>query len=69
MPLQIVIKPAQSTQPTLNGSSRKGDLYVKIIVQLPTKLSRQQIAVMEEYAKLENATTSPKLIPLESLSR
>lgn len=53
----------------INGSSRKGDLYVKIIVQLPTKLSRQQIAVMEEYAKLENATTSPKLIPLESLSR
>ena len=51
------------------NSSRKGDLYVKIIVQLPTKLTRQQIAVMEEYARLENATTSPNLIPLENLTR
>ena len=51
------------------GSSRKGDLYVKIIVQLPTKITRQQAAVMQEYAKLENATTSPELIPLASLAK
>ncbi len=51
------------------NSSRKGDLFIKVVVQLPTKLSRQQIAVMQEYAKLENATTSPSLIPLASLSR
>ncbi len=52
-----------------SNSSRKGDLYVKVIVQLPTKLSRQQQQVMMEYAKLENATTSPDLIPLSSLAR
>ena len=52
-----------------SSSGRKGDLYVKIIVQLPTKLTRQQQAVMEEYAKLENATKTPQLIPLASLTR
>ena len=51
-----------------SSSGRKGDLYVKIIVQLPTKLTRQQQAVMEEYAKLENATNTPQLIPLASLA-
>lgn len=49
------------------GTTRKGDLYVKIMVELPTKLTREQAAVMQEYARLENATTSPALIPLESL--
>lgn len=51
------------------NSSRKGDLYVKVIVQLPTKLSRQQQQIMQEYAKLENATTAPDLILLSSLAR
>ncbi len=49
------------------SSTKKGDLYVKIIVKLPTKLSRQMQQVMEEYARLENATTSPDLLTLESL--
>lgn len=77
---QITIKvPAGTTEGKLlrikdegvpyTGSSRKGDLYVKILVQLPTKISRQQAAVMQEYAKLENATTRPELIPLASLAK
>jgi len=75
----ITIKvPAGSTQGKLlrvkdegvpyGNSSRKGDLYIKLIVQLPTKLSREQVKVMEEYAKLENATTTPDMIPLEKLA-
>ena len=52
-----------------SGSARKGDLYVKVMVQLPAKLSRQQQKLMEEYAELENATKSPSLMPLSSLSR
>ncbi len=51
--------------PYANGT-HKGDLYVQVIVQLPTKLTRQQQIVMQEYAKLENATTSPELVPLSS---
>jgi len=51
------------------GSSRKGDLYVKILVQLPSKISREQQKIMQQYAALEKATTSPELVPLSSLSR
>ncbi len=51
------------------SSSKKGDLYVKVIVQLPTKLNRQQQKVMEEYAALENASKTPDLIALSSLGR
>ena len=53
----------------VTGTTRKGDLYVKVIVQLPTKLTREQQKVMEEYAKLEKATASPDLVPLAQLAR
>ncbi|MEE3313967.1 MAG: J domain-containing protein, partial [Treponema sp.] len=51
------------------NSSKKGDLYVKILVQLPSKISREQQKIMQQYAALEKATTSPDLVPLSSLSR
>lgn len=51
----------------VEGSSRKGDLYVKIMVQIPSKLSRQQIAAMEAFAALEKPTSSPELLTRESL--
>ncbi|MDE5898049.1 MAG: molecular chaperone DnaJ, partial [Treponemataceae bacterium] len=49
------------------GSSRRGDLYVKIMVQIPQHLSAQQKALLQQYVALENATSSPQLIPLSSL--
>lgn len=52
--------------PVLN-SSRKGDLYIKIIVQVPTKLSSRQKEILEEFLKIEGATTSPQPLPLSSL--
>lgn len=51
----------------VSGTSRKGDLYVKVMVQLPSHISSEQRRLMEEYAKLEGATTSPNLIELSSL--
>ena len=50
------------------GDSRKGDLYVKVIVQIPTRLTSEQKKLMEEFARIENATTSPHCVPLSSLS-
>ncbi|MBP3365795.1 MAG: molecular chaperone DnaJ [Treponema sp.] len=50
------------------SSSRKGDLYVKIIVQIPSKLNRQQIAAMEAFAALERPSSAPELLPRDSLS-
>ena len=51
------------------AEGRKGDLYVKIIVQIPTHLNSEQKRLMEEFARIENATTSPSCVPLASLSR
>ena len=51
------------------AEGRKGDLYVKIIVQIPTHLTSEQKKLMEEFARIENATTSPGCVPLASLSR
>lgn len=53
----------------VTGSSRKGDLYVKIMVQIPQRMSSQQKALLAEYSKLDNATTSPQPLPLSSLGR
>jgi molecular chaperone DnaJ len=51
------------------GSTRRGDLYVKVVVQIPAHLSSQQKTLLEQYLQLENATTTPQLIPLSSLNR
>ncbi len=53
----------------VSNTARKGDLYVKVIVELPTHISSEQKKLMEEYARLEGATTSPNLIELANLSR
>ena len=49
-----------------SGSS-KGDLYLKLIVELPAKINREQQQLMQQYAAIEKATTSPQQIPLASL--
>lgn len=49
------------------NSSRKGDLYVKIMVQIPTKLSSKQKDLLKQYLELENPPKEPKLIALNNL--
>ncbi len=50
------------------NTSRKGDLYIKILVQVPSRLSSKQKELLEEFSKLDNATTSPNPVPLSSLN-
>ena len=52
--------------PYANSASR-GDLKVKILVKTPTKLSGEQRRLLEQFAKIENATTSPECVSLDSL--
>ena len=52
----------------VTGTSRKGDLYIKFIVQLPTRLTKDQQALMQKFAEIENPTKTPTQIPLSSLS-
>lgn len=49
------------------NSNKKGDLYIKIIVQIPTKLSNKAKSLLEEVAKIEGEDEAPKLVPLSEL--
>ena len=51
------------------GSSRKGDLYVKLMVQIPQKLSGRQKELLQAYLDLENPPETPDLMPLSKLEQ
>ncbi len=50
-----------------SSTSRGGDLYVKVMVQVPTKISSKQKELLKQYLELENPTTTPQLMPLSKL--
>jgi molecular chaperone DnaJ len=50
------------------AGGRRGNLYIKLIVKVPEKLSRRGRELMEELAKVEGENDSPKPIPLSELS-
>jgi len=47
--------------------SQRGNLYIKLMVQIPEKLSRRGKELLEELAKIEGQNDSPKPIPLSEL--
>jgi molecular chaperone DnaJ len=49
-------------------SGRRGNLYIKLMVQIPSKLSRRGRELMEELAKVEGENSAPRPIPLSELS-
>ncbi|MDR0512416.1 MAG: molecular chaperone DnaJ [Treponema sp.] len=49
-------------------SNRRGNLYIKMMVQVPEKLSRRGKELMEELARTEGENNSPKPIPLSELA-
>ena len=49
------------------AGERKGDLYIKILVQVPTKLSSKAKALLEEVSKLEGENTTPTPVSLQDL--
>lgn len=51
----------------VTGSSRKGDLYVKVMVQVPNHLSSKQKDLLKQYLELENPPKEPDLIRLSEL--
>ncbi len=52
--------------PVANG--RKGDLYIKIMVQIPEKLSSKAKSLLEEVSRLEGENTSPEPMALSEIS-
>jgi molecular chaperone DnaJ len=49
------------------SGGRRGNLYIKLMVQIPARLSRRGRELMEEFAKVEGENSSPKPIPLSEL--
>ncbi|MBR6914591.1 MAG: molecular chaperone DnaJ [Treponema sp.] len=49
------------------SSGSRGDMKVKLIVKIPTRMTGEQKRLMEQFAKIENATTSPECVSLDSL--
>ncbi|MDR2467738.1 MAG: molecular chaperone DnaJ [Spirochaetaceae bacterium] len=47
----------------------KGDLYIKVMVKVPEKLSRRGKELLEEYSSVEGENTNPAFIPLAELAR
>lgn len=54
--------------PVIN-SNKKGDLYIKVIIQTPSRLSQKEKNLYEELEKLEGASTSPKLMKLSEIGK
>ncbi len=52
----------------VSGTSRKGDLYIKLMVQIPARLNSQQKSLLQAFADAENADRAPSLIKLSELS-
>jgi molecular chaperone DnaJ len=48
---------------------RRGNLYIKVMIKIPEKLSRRGRELMEELAKIEGQNDSPKPIPLSDLGQ
>jgi molecular chaperone DnaJ len=50
------------------AGGRRGNLYIKLMVQIPVKLSRRGRDLMEELARTEGENDAPRPIPLSELA-
>lgn len=55
--------------PELHSPNRRGDLYVKVVVRVPTKLSAKARELLKELASSNGEDASPKPIPLSELKQ
>ena len=51
----------------ISGRSR-GNLYIKLMIQVPSKLSKRGRELMEELSRVEGENSSPKPVPLSELT-
>ena len=50
------------------ANQRRGNLYIKLMIQVPMKLSKKGRELLEELSKIEGENSAPKPIPLSELS-
>ena len=55
--------------PVLNHPGKKGDLYIKVMVQVPSKMSSKAKELLKEFAAVNGEETNPNLMALSDISR
>ncbi len=55
--------------PELHSSGRRGDMYIKLVVKVPTKVSARAKELLKELASVSGEEKSPKPIPLSELKQ
>ena len=55
--------------PELHAPGRRGDMYVKIVVRIPTKLNAKARELLKELASSNGDDSNPKPIPLSELKQ
>lgn len=53
--------------PFLHNAGKRGDMYIKVLVEVPKKLSVRGKQLLKELAELEGEEASPRPVPLSSL--
>jgi molecular chaperone DnaJ len=53
--------------PYLHNTNKRGDLYIKIRVEVPKKLNSKQKKILEELSELQGEEPNPQPIPLSEL--
>lgn len=51
-----------------SSSGRKGDLFVKTLIQIPTRLSRRGKELLDELKKVEGETLEPSTVKLSDVA-
>ncbi len=53
--------------PYVGSPGRRGDMYIKIMIRIPTRLSGRSKALLKELAEIEGEITEPKPVTLAEL--
>ena len=53
--------------PLLHNNSRRGDMFIKILVKIPTKLSNREKELLKHLAEIQGENESPDPVPLAEL--
>ena len=54
--------------PYTANADHAGDLYVKIVVQTPSKISQKEKELLQQYRDLEKPSDKPLLIKIDNLN-
>ncbi len=53
--------------PGANGSAKRGDMYIKLMIQVPLKLTKRGKELLEELLRVEGDDSEPRPIKLSEL--